>query len=114
MFALFLIQNTEIFLNDVSEFYFYMYKQRMKVLTFPNAILKLLSESIFKLPEIFHILPVHHNVTIICITKSVERERLIHSEQLSMNENVAYVEVLRCAHVTENNMSKYLCRTACK
>jgi hypothetical protein len=72
--AVFLIQNTEILLNDVSEFYFYMYKHRMKVLTFPNAILKLLSESVYKLPKIFHILLVHHNVPIIYITKSGEKE----------------------------------------
>jgi len=63
IFAVFLIQNTEILLNDVSGFYFYMYKHRMKILTFLNAILKLLSESIYKLPEIFYILLVHHNVT---------------------------------------------------
>lgn len=30
---------------------------------------------------------------------------------MNMNENVAYVEVLTCARVTENNMSNYLCRT---
>jgi len=31
----------------------------------------------------------------------------LRSEQLNMNKNVAYVEVLTCAHVTENSMSEY-------
>jgi len=55
-------------------FIFHVYKHRMKVLTFPNAILKLLSKSIYKLPEVFHILLVHHSVTIIYITKGGETE----------------------------------------
>jgi hypothetical protein len=67
----------------MSEFYFYMHKHTVKVLTFPNAIFKLLSESIYELPEIFHTFLVHRNVTIRYITKSGERERerLICSEQ---------------------------------
>jgi hypothetical protein len=59
------------FTSDVSEFYFYMYGHRTKVLTFQNAVLKY-SVSICKLPQVFHILLVHHNVTIIFITKSGE------------------------------------------
>lgn len=46
------------------------------------------------------------------LSLKVERQRLINSEQLNVNENIAYVEVLTCGHVTENNMSKCLCRPA--
>lgn len=67
MFAVFLIQNTEILRNDVSEFYFLHVQTQNE----GPDLSKCNFESIYNLPEIFHILLVHRNVT---ITKSGETE----------------------------------------